>query len=865
MAGAVIGREDELATIQAFLAEVDQGPSALVLSGEAGIGKTILWEAGVEEAGRHCAHVLTCHGVEAEASLSFAGLSELLAPVFDDVADSLLPPRRRALEVALLLVEPGQTAPDAHALGLAVLDVLRALAERGPVLVALDDLQWLDPASAGVAQIALRRLHDEHVRLLATVRLAPDLASPVDLDHTFHSSGIVRLSLGPLSLGAVHTLLEERLRLELTRPELVRVWEATGGNAFFALELGRELVRTNTRPTPGQALRIPESLQELLGERLGRLPTDTGDVLLQVASLARPTIEVVTRAHEDQARVLEALEAATREGVVELDGSNVRFAHPLLASICYEQAPVWKRRAVHRALAEAVGDVEERARHLALAVEGPDAEVASELEAAAEQAAARGATAAAAELSELAAELTPEDPALARTRRLRAANLHRLGGDSERATTLLERLLVDAPPGLQRADALFELAMTLWRAPRAIIELCNEALAETSADDARSARILAFLTWAHAFAGDVRASLACARDALEKAERVGDPELLAVTIGRVGHAELWAGDVTPGLLERGVAIEAGLERPLEWLESPSIPLGRLLMRRGELDQARMLFDELEGAMAARGDESSRVEALWMLSMLEWLAGRWRRAVELGAAAEDVAGPIQFAHARGWVGRVKAVLETDLGLVDDARASGEECLAWAQADSNEYYTIVAQSALGRLELALGNLDAAATHLRELPRRLIAGGQNDPAAPVWGDTIETLIRLGELEQARTYLEPYELHAQRLESPLAMEGVLRCRGLLCAARGISRRRSRPSSTVCASSQSRSGRSSADARCSASAWCAGRRSIRGPPPARRSSGPSRSSRSWGLGCGRRRRGRSFGASAGAARPTRN
>ena len=107
MAAAVIGRDDELGAIQAFLAEVDQGPAALVLSGEAGIGKTTLWEVGVEAATSRYGHVLTCRGVEAEASLSFAGLSELLAHVFDDVAASLLPPRRRALEVALLLVEPG--------------------------------------------------------------------------------------------------------------------------------------------------------------------------------------------------------------------------------------------------------------------------------------------------------------------------------------------------------------------------------------------------------------------------------------------------------------------------------------------------------------------------------------------------------------------------------------------------------------------------------------------------------------------------------------------------------------------------------------------------------------------------------------
>src|SRR4029450_11462706 len=196
----LIGREDELDLVETFLDGVAEGPCALVLSGEAGIGKTILWEAGVEEAGEGYTYVLTCRGVEAKASLSFAGLSELLAPVFDEVADSLLPPRRRALEVALLLVEPGEATPDAHAIGLAVLDLLRALADRGPVLVALDDLQWLDPASAGVVQIALRRLRDEQVRLLATVRLGPDMGSPVELDRTFPASRLEPLSLGPASV-----------------------------------------------------------------------------------------------------------------------------------------------------------------------------------------------------------------------------------------------------------------------------------------------------------------------------------------------------------------------------------------------------------------------------------------------------------------------------------------------------------------------------------------------------------------------------------------------------------------------------------------------------------------------------------------
>jgi ATP/maltotriose-dependent transcriptional regulator MalT len=779
-ARAVIGRDEELAAIEAFLGDVEQGPAALVLSGEPGIGKTILWESGVDEAGVGYAYVLMCRGVEAEASLSFAGLSELLAPVFAEVADSLLAPRRRALEVALLLVEPGEATPDAHAIGLAVLDLWRALAERGPVLVALDDLQWLDPASAGVVQIALRRLRDEQLRLLATVRLGPDTGSPVELDRTFPASRLEQISLGPLSVGAVHTLLGERLGLELTRPELVRVWEATGGNAFFALELGRELVRTGTRPTPGQALRVPESLQELLGERLGRLPTDTGDVLLQVAALARPTIEVVTRAHGDEARVLEALEAAVHEGVVELDGSNVRFAHPLLASICYEQAPVWKRRAVHRALAASVGDLEERARHLALAVEGPDAGVASELEAAAEQAASRGATGAAGELAELAAELTPDDPALARQRRLQAANLYRLAGSPERAAALLEQLLSEVPSGPERADVLLALAGTFTADRSTQIELCDEALAETAGDDTRSSRILAFRAWMRLMQNDAETALADARAALEKADRIGDPKLIAGAIARAGQAETWAGEITPGLLERGVEIEERLGLALDYQTSPTVSLSRLMLRQGEIERSRALLEELERKAVARGDEGTRFLTLWSLSYIEWLAGRWQRALDHAVSGQELGEQSQFTITEFWVGRIRALVETDLGLVEQARAHAEEGLASARAFSDEIFIVLTLGVLGRLELALGNIETAGAYLRELPDRLLAGGMNDPTQPVWADAIETLIALGDLDRAGAYLEPYELNATRLGSPIAATAAARCRGLLSAGEG-------------------------------------------------------------------------------------
>ncbi len=556
--------------------------------------------------------------------------------------------------------------------------------------------------------------------------------------------------------------------------------EATAGNPFFALELGRELVRTGTRPTPGQALRVPESLRELLGGRLARLPAETVDVLLQAAALARPTVDLVAATYGDRERVLEAIESAVREGVVALDDSRMEFAHPLLASICYEQAPIWKRRAVHRALAGAVSDLEERARHLALASDGPDSAVASELDIAAEQAAARGATAATAELFELAAELTPADPIRSRRRRLNAARFYRIAGDVERSVPMLKQLRDETPSGVERADVLFELAMTQLGSSRELLEQCDEALAEASSDDARASRILAVRAGHHLIGAGVQAALADIRSALDKAERTGDPALLAQAIAYAGQSETYSTEITPGLLERGVEIEERLGLELEWNLSPRYALARRLMRLGEIDRTRTILEEMETRALERGDEGSGAMILWPLAMLEWLAGRWQRALEHSAAAYELTEQTQHPHARFWVARAKALIEADLGLADEARASAGETLALAQAGSILLYGIVAEGVLGRLELAAGNLERADGYLRELPARLLAGGMNDPTFTVWGDAIETLVALGELEQAAAYLKPYEMNAARLGSPWARTGTARCRGLLAAVEG-------------------------------------------------------------------------------------
>ena len=375
-----------------------------------------------------------------------------------------------------------------------------------------------------------------------------------------------------------------------------------------------------------------------------------------------------------------------------------------------------------------------------------------------------------------AAELTPGDPALVRARCSRAARFHRLAGNAGRAGELLRRLLDETPSGVERSDLLFELAMTV----RFDAHLCDEALAEAGDDDARAARILAFGSGLRLFEADVRAAPVDGRRALETAERVDDPLLIAAAISQIGFAEGYAGEVTKGLLERGAEMEQRLGLVLEFFASPRFALARSLMRFGDLERSRVILHELEAAAAARGDEGTRVMVVWALAMLEWLAGYWSLALEHATTAEELTDQMQYAHGRFWVGRVKAPLEADLGLVEQARASALDSLGFAEASSNEYYTVLACGALGRVELALGNLESAGGYLRDLPDRLQAGGILDPTVSLWSDTIETLIRLGELDQASALLDRYDDNAQRLGSPWALAAAGRCRGLLSAAKG-------------------------------------------------------------------------------------
>jgi len=380
----LVAREDERARLRQFIGDLADGPSGVVIRGDAGIGKTMLWRTAVEAAGQAGVKVLLTRCAEAEMPLALGGLADLLEDAFSEVEQELAAHQRKALALAVGAESPTEEASAGIALPRAFLACLRSLADRGPVLVAIDDVQWLDPPSRRIIAFALKRLGDAPVGILATQR--GDTDDPLDLHHAL-DEWFAEIRLGPLSSGALHHLVRTRLGVRIPRPLMARVHEASGGNPMFALEFARSLVGRH-RPQLGP-MSMPESLQELVNARVRDYPQNIRRLLAIVVAADHPTPSLLAAV---DARVSGVLHAALDTGGVVIDDDGViRFTHPLLASSAYGELRPPQRRTLHAHLADVSEDVEERARHRALASAEPDATTAAFLDEAAAHASARGA------------------------------------------------------------------------------------------------------------------------------------------------------------------------------------------------------------------------------------------------------------------------------------------------------------------------------------------------------------------------------------------------------------------------------------------------------------------------------------------
>jgi DNA-binding CsgD family transcriptional regulator len=762
----IVGREEELRAIERWLE--GPRPSALLIEGEAGIGKTTLVRAAVEAARERSLRVLVAKPTPAEASLSLTGIGDLLEGTLAEVLDELPTPQRRALAAALLLEEP-QAEPDARALVVALLGSLRALARKRRLLVSIDDVQWLDNPSAVALGFAARRLAGDDVRLLLSRRTGHDDGVTPQLDDP------ERILLGGLSAGAIHRLLRERVDVVLGRPALHRLHELCGGNPFFALELARAYQRGEIGL--GRGDRLPSSLDVLVAHRIAALPYETRVALAAASALSRPTASAVAP--------VEVLGTAVAAGVIALDGDEIRFTHPLLASAAYSALDHAQRRTLHARLATLTEDDEEEARHLALSSDGPDEAVAAALDRAAKLAAARGAPATAADLLEESRKLTPTSDREAVARRQRAeAGYASLAGDPERAVDLLEPLLASTPPGPARAEILAELGFVRlygvdWRSSA---DFYRSALEEAKEDARLEARVEVGLAMIlDLLQADLSEAIAHARRGAELADRVGNEALLAEALCLQAKDELLAGHGLPvALVERAVRLEPATAG-LPTIQRPSDYAAVMRGLTDDFPGALAEFERIRLEALERGETAPFVWTVYRMALLECLTGDWRAAnahVEEGLEAalesrEDANEAVLHA--------ARSLIDAHVGSVDSARASAARALKLDARLAVTAARVTATWALGLLELSLNRPAEAHEQLDPLIRDRRSAGIAEPGAMRYvPDEIEALVELGRLDEAEELLAWFEERARTLDRASALAASARSRGLITAARG-------------------------------------------------------------------------------------
>jgi DNA-binding CsgD family transcriptional regulator len=776
---AIVGRDVELAAVDAFLANVAALPAGVLLDGEAGIGKSTLWQAAVARAEEVGYRVLRCRPAGAEVRLSYAALTDLLEQDLDPVLAALPPPQRRALEIALLVRNDDGRAPDQRAVAAAVLHAIRSLARAGPLLIAIDDAHWLDPPTAAAIEYTVRRLRDEPVAVLASARQEVSGLPPLDLDRALDRR-LTAISIGPLSLGALQRVLHQRTGRAFDRLTLRRIHDTSGGNPFYALELARAAGEAAGPRSLGEPLRLSASLQELLGRRLMGFGEATADALFVAAAATNPTLQSVEAAVGQPARPL--LDPADRAGVVRITDGRVAFEHPLLAAAAYARILEPRRRYWHRRLASMATDLEERARHGALAVPGPNPDVADALQEAARHAKQRGAPGAAAELFVMSIARTPEHQAQLRAQRtVEATPILLLAGARRMARSYLEASLPTVEPGPLRSDALRLLAGLVEDDPRGEARekaMLEQSLREAGRDPGRQAAALLDLEMWERSHGRLGAALELARKALALADQAGDELLLAHALTRTADLELLLGLGGDPVEHFRRAIELDARVGIEAFRGPLTMLAVCLIRASRLDEARPLLLHERSRSLDEGDESSRDLLCLFLAELEWLAGHWDLAVAYAREGLELAELTGSRVLYGALCAPLALVEASLGDVDRARAHAEEGLAICEEIGEQAYATYNRQMLGFLELSLGNPAKAHAHLSDYS--IEDGIEGPKRIAMIGDEIEALVRLGELDAASALADELERRGSRLNRWILTAVADRYRGLIRAARG-------------------------------------------------------------------------------------
>jgi DNA-binding CsgD family transcriptional regulator len=761
--------------IAGFLASAATAPSALLIEGEPGIGKTTLWLAAQKQARDEGFRVLSARAAAAESVLAYTALADLLDGVPASAWAELPEPQRLAVDQVLMQADNGSST-DQRAVAAAFLSVVEHLTDQGPLLVAIDDLQWIDPSSMHVVAFAARRLSGP-VGILGSVRTDAGTGAGGAWLQMPRPDAVNRIRLHPLDIHELHAAVSARLRRPFSRPTMGRIHEVSGGNPFYAIELARAI----TERAPGVGTSLPRSLADVVRARIGGLDPDVHDALLAASCMASPTVELVSSATiSDDDRLVELLENAESEGIIAIDGNRIHFAHPLLARGVYTEAAPSQRRTMHRRLADIVDEPELRARHLALAATSGDHVTLRALDEAAESARTRGAPAAAAELMDLAIGLGGDTA----ERRLRSALHHFDAGDQERARAVLEETIEQLAPGDQRAEALSRLAVVRLYGDGFFegARLLQRALAEVHADSPLRVQVMITLAFSMLHTNQLAAGVRMAEEAVTHGARLSQPHLLGLALGmRVTLRFLCGEGFDEADLDRAVQLEdPEIFTPLVF--RPSVQRALLLEWTGSLDDSHDVLEAVRRRCVEKGEEGELI----FIAQHVVLSSIWRGDfVEAALVAEDA---MERAHQLGGdtplflAYGLQAKLAAYAGREADAREAAREALEISRRTGSFRLAERIVAALGFLEVSLGRYDAAMATLQPLVSRFDPASTPTelPDAGFLADAIEALIQVGRSADAEPLIDALERNGQRLGRPWMMAVGARGRSMLLADRG-------------------------------------------------------------------------------------
>jgi DNA-binding CsgD family transcriptional regulator len=756
----VLSRARERDLLARFLAARDS--LCLVFSGEAGIGKTTLWQLGIDLARQQGVPVLSTRASPGEAGLLFAGLADLVDGMDDAVLDQVPAPQRNALDAALRRSAPDPVPLDPLAISWGFLAALRALASNATPLIAVDDVQWLDASSAQCLLFVARRVMGEQVRFLLSRRGG----EPSNLEQTLEPVGVEQVRVEALSVGAIARLLSDRFGLALPRRVLQRVYQTSHGNPLFALELGRAICQTGLPPV-GSDLPVPKLVDEAFGARVNALPGPLRQALLAVALGAGLS-------GDELATVIDplAVEDAINAGLLMVDRTQVRPSHPMLAAAARTQSSAGDRRNIHSALADALADPVLRARHQALATVRSDPEVAATVAAAARLAIERGAVHEAEELSAHALRLTPGGAPEQTARVLDLARNQVSAGDLAGAAALLEGWIDRMPPGRPRITG--HLLMGEASVAARGQEQFDMAIAEAGEDD------------------EMRGVALCRKSTLlsSRMERLAEAERLAhegYTLVK-GTAEEGKGRVALGWAQalRGL--------PIDHLPADNVlvPFGANLSEsavdrpvavqrafRGHVDEGRKIVLRLLDLADQRGEPTSRLVLSIQLCEFSLRQGHI-------AEAEPVLGELEqwtaVPEMRSICARLRAIVAALGGRSAEAvRRAGIVMDERERPIRATWDLLEAKRALGLAAMFEGDFAAAVDHLDAVWQHCRQEGVDDPGAfPVAGDLVASLVEHRDLDRAKSVVNVLRRLSDEQNHPWGRATLRRSQALLYMAGG-------------------------------------------------------------------------------------